>query len=328
MLLQDYRLRRCEPALVQLLLLCLLLLHALVVSLLDALLHSLLLQDPVVHEVEVEGFPNERLSEHLNHLLIVRALFKLQLSRVVHEMSKLFRKTLRQFFYGRNGLFYFDLFILLLFRLRRETLPRQASSDEIHKHHADLLKVVPSGLLDAQVCIQTSVPSRPCQLLIVLVADVSASPRVFVALGEPEVDDVNDVLLRGQSDQKVVRLYVTVEEPALVNKLNALQHLDRKHQDCLQRKLASTVLVQIFERRAKEVHHEHIVVSILAVVVHLGDADGPVEDLVELRLVVQLRKLSLGRLNLHCELTCIKALGARRYSQTDRDVRLVGLLDN
>jgi hypothetical protein len=40
----------------------------------------LLLDDPVVDEVEVKTLSNERFSEHLNDLLIVRALLEFELS--------------------------------------------------------------------------------------------------------------------------------------------------------------------------------------------------------------------------------------------------------
>jgi len=40
----------------------------------------LLLDDPVVDEVEVKTLSNERFSEHLNNLLIVRALLEFELS--------------------------------------------------------------------------------------------------------------------------------------------------------------------------------------------------------------------------------------------------------
>ena len=53
---------------------------SLVLSLLQALLKSLFLQDPIVHEIEIEPFSHKGLSEHRNHLLIVRAFLKFQLS--------------------------------------------------------------------------------------------------------------------------------------------------------------------------------------------------------------------------------------------------------
>ena len=56
------------------------LLRTLLLYLLQSLLQCLLLQYPVVHEVKVEAFPHECLSEHLNDLLVVRSLLEFQLS--------------------------------------------------------------------------------------------------------------------------------------------------------------------------------------------------------------------------------------------------------
>ena len=205
---------------------------------------------------------------------------------------------MRQIFDGRNCFFDLDLLILLLFGLRWQALPWQTSADEVHEHHTDLLQVIPARLLNAHVGVQAGVPRRSGQLLIVFVADVAARARVLVALGQAEVDDVDDVLLLADADQEVVRLYVAVQESALMDELYALQHLNRQHQDCLQSELASAVFIQVFETGPQQVHHEDIVISDLAKVVHLWHAHGPVKDPVQLRLVVKLRELRLCRLKL------------------------------
>ena len=53
---------------------------SLILRLLQSLLQCLLLEDPVVHEVKVEAFANERLPEHRDDLLVVGPLLELQLS--------------------------------------------------------------------------------------------------------------------------------------------------------------------------------------------------------------------------------------------------------
>ena len=93
------------------------LLRTLLLYLLQSLLQCLLLQYPVVHEVKVEAFPHEGLSEHLDDLLVVRSLLKLQLSRIVHKMLELAREAMGQVLYRCNCLFDFDLLILLFFGL-------------------------------------------------------------------------------------------------------------------------------------------------------------------------------------------------------------------
>ena len=45
--------------------------------------------------------------------------------------------------------------------------------------------------------------------------------------------------------EEVVRLDVSMEEAALVNELDALQHLDGEHKDGFKTELASTVLIEV-----------------------------------------------------------------------------------
>lgn len=52
-----------------------------------------------------------------------------------------------------------NLLILLLFGLGRQPLPRQLTANEVHEHNANLLQVVPPGLLNAQVSVQGGVAS-------------------------------------------------------------------------------------------------------------------------------------------------------------------------
>ena len=85
----------------------------------QSLLECLLLQDPVIHEVEVEAFSHKGFSEHGYHLLIVRSLFEFQLSRVVKKVSELFGLALCQILDCCNCLLNFDLLVLLFLGLGR-----------------------------------------------------------------------------------------------------------------------------------------------------------------------------------------------------------------
>ena len=162
-------------------------------------------------------------------------------------MSEFLRVTLCQIFNCRNCFLYFDLFIFLLFCLSWQTLPWKTTSDEVHENHSNLLKIVSSRLLDSHMCVKTRIPSRSSQLFIVLVADMPACPWILVPFRQTKVDDVDDVLLFTETDQEVVRLDVPVQESALVNELDPLEHLNRQHQDGLVSELATTVLIQIFQ---------------------------------------------------------------------------------
>lgn len=83
------------------------------------------------------------------------------------------------------------------------------------------------------------------QVFAISIGDMLACLRVTESFGEAEVDYVDVVLLFANSDQKVVRLDVSVEEVARVDKLDSLQlskdvrarldtyHLICKHENSL-----------------------------------------------------------------------------------------------
>ena len=86
---------------------------------------------------------------------------------------------------------------------------------------------------------------------------------VSESFGETEIDDVYVVLLFTDTNQEVIWLDIPVKEVARVHEFDPLQlitdhhevkisyHLIRKHEDCLERELALTVVEEIFERGAQ-----------------------------------------------------------------------------
>ena len=155
---------------------------------------------------------------------------------------------MRQLLNCCHCLFHFNLLVLFFFCLRRQTLPWQPSFDKVHENHADLFKVITSRLLNAHVRVKRRIPCSPRQLLIVLVAYVATSPRIFESLGKSKVNHIDYVLLLADTDEEVIWFDVSVKEAALVDVLDTLEHLDGKHQDGLQAEFTSAVLVEIFKR--------------------------------------------------------------------------------
>ena len=60
--------------------------------------------------------------------------------------------------------------------------------------------------------IHTCIAGRACELLALLKGDVLSCLWVAVTLGEPEIDQVDDVRLRASAHAKVLRLNITVKE--------------------------------------------------------------------------------------------------------------------
>jgi hypothetical protein len=62
------------------------------------------------------------------------------------------------------------------------------------------------------VSVDTSISGGASQVLAVPVGNVLASLGVSESLGEPEINDVDIVLLLADPDEEVVWLYVSVQE--------------------------------------------------------------------------------------------------------------------
>lgn len=100
---------------------------------------------------------------------------------------------------------------------------------QIHQNHADLFKIISSCLFNTNMGVQTGISCSSCELLAVLVRDVSASTGVFVSFCKSEVNDVDYVLLLTHADQEVIWFDISVQEALLVNVFNPLQHLNSQH---------------------------------------------------------------------------------------------------
>jgi hypothetical protein len=136
------------------------------------------------------------------------------------------------------------------------------------------------------------------ELFTFFVRNVPACVRIFVPFGKAEVDHVNNVLLLANADQEVVRLDVAVQKSLLVDIFDALEHLNRNHQHSLQAELSVTELKQVFERRPKEIHHEHVIFLVRTVVVHTRNSASTLKQPIQFRLIVELREFGLQRLDL------------------------------
>jgi hypothetical protein len=78
------------------------------------------------------------------------------------------------------------------------------------------------------------------------------SIRILVALGETEIDDEDVVLvLVVSSNQKVIRLNISMDYPLFVDLLNSLNHLDGDAENSLEVELAAALLEEIFEGLAE-----------------------------------------------------------------------------
>lgn len=71
--------------------------------------------------------------------------------------------------------------------------------------------------------------------------------------------------MSANAHKKVVRLDVSVNEIFRMNVLDTANHLVSKHQNCLHREAAGAKIKEILQRRAQQIHNQHIVVALLPI---------------------------------------------------------------
>jgi hypothetical protein len=115
-----------------------------------------------------------------------------------------------------------DVVIFLVLRAAWESLPRQRTAQKVEQYVADSFQIVASALLVSNVSVNRRVPGSARQVLALAEWDVLVV-RVFVALGQPEVDYIYVILCTFcASDQEVVWLNVAVNDALFMYFLNAL----------------------------------------------------------------------------------------------------------
>lgn len=96
--------------------------------------------------------------------------------------------------------------------------------------------------------VDGSLAGGASEILVFSVGDVLLRLGVPVLLRQTKVNDVDLVGLLAQSDEEIIRLYVTVNEVLSVHQFYARDHLVAQHQHCLQRELATTEGEELLQR--------------------------------------------------------------------------------
>lgn len=119
---------------------------------------------------------------------------------------------------------------------------------------SDRLEVVAAGLLNTLVRVDGGVTRSTSQVFAIFVRDMLAL-RVLEALGEPEINDENVVLLCFRAANKeIVGFDIPMDDSLLVHLLNALDHLRSNQQHCLEVELALARLEQVLNRGSEQIH--------------------------------------------------------------------------
>jgi len=100
------------------------------------------------------------------------------------------------------------------------------------------------------VSVDTGVSSSASQIFVLLVWNMLMRLAISIPLGQPKVDQMNDVALSAQAHQEVLRLDVSVHKVLGMKPGNSPQHLVSNHEDRLQGEPTPAELEQVLERRS------------------------------------------------------------------------------
>ena len=128
---------------------------------------------------------------------------------------------------------------------------------------ANGFQIVTSTLLNSLVRRDRGVSGGTGKVLTIFVRNMFTL-TILVALSETEIDDVDIVTGGlGASDQKVIRLDITMDDPLLVHLLDSLDQLDADQEACLEIEASLASREEVFKGWPEQVHHHHVEVLVL-----------------------------------------------------------------
>lgn len=77
-----------------------------------------------------------------------------------------------------------------------------------------------SGLTNAKVRVDGGIACRPCEVFVLSVGDVLVGAGIPILLGQPEVNDINQVAFLSQPHEEVIWLHISVDKILRMNVLN------------------------------------------------------------------------------------------------------------
>jgi hypothetical protein len=178
-----------------------------------------------VGSFEVESVSLHAALEKADDVGVIWVLSETECSAVVHEFSELFRLVLAQFFHGHFFLLFFDVGIFLLLGSAWKSLPWKRSLQEVQQHVTNGFQIVSSGLLVADVSVDTRVSGGTCQVLSVSEWNV-LTVRTLVAFGQPKINNVDRIFgVLIASHQEVVGFDISVDDSLFMHNFDSLNHL-------------------------------------------------------------------------------------------------------
>ena len=128
--------------------------------------------DPV--EEAVAAFPSlhHRRAEQISQILIVGSFIEAKLATVVEVHVEGGREALAEVLQTHAQLGVQNSLVFFLLRLRTQTLPRKAATEEVQQHIAEGLEVVSPTLLDAEMISYARIAWRAGETLVLAITRV------------------------------------------------------------------------------------------------------------------------------------------------------------
>jgi len=261
-----------------------------------------LVHSPIEDVIVLEPFTNEKITEDLSEVRVIRLVIESQRASVVEIDGELVGETTAEDFGWGGHLLLHDTVILLLLGSSLKTLPWKGTTAEIKHNVSEGLHIITTRLFDTKMSIDGCVTSGTSQVLVLTVWDVEVSLRVTVLLGQTEVNDIDLVTTLANTHQEVVWLDITVDKRLGVNVLDTGDELIGEKKDGLQRELAVAEVEKILQTGSEKVENHSIVVTLGTEPADEGDTDTTSEGLVDTSLIFKLRVLGLDTLELDSNL--------------------------
>jgi len=236
---------------------------------------------PVELIIANKAAPFKQISEQHSQGVVIGLIGKAVCLHDVQVLRKFDGVSLSQDLWWRLAFLLANGFVLQLLVGDVETRPRKRSSEEVQEDVAQALEVVTATLLAATMGVDAGIAGGSRKTLSLAVGNVAHGLGVKVLLGQTEINDVDNLGLRLQSNEEVIGFDVTVDEALLMDEFDALEKLVCDHQDSLNRELSTTKLEKIFETRTKKIHNKNVIVSLDTPVPDGRDSDPTIKQLVD-----------------------------------------------
>uniref|UniRef100_A0A7S3IHC3 Secreted protein n=1 Tax=Strombidium inclinatum TaxID=197538 RepID=A0A7S3IHC3_9SPIT len=178
------------------------------------------LDGPIVDEFILIALADVQLLKYSLQVVVVRVLGKAQVSAVSHVLEELLWAVSSELFDSHVDLSFLDFLVLLVLRLRLQTLPGQFTFQEIEQNIPSTFQVVSSALLNSDVSVGTSIPRCASQAFALLIRNM-LTVRLLPLLSKAIVDQKESRGVVIETHQDIFRLEVSVNIASIMEHLNS-----------------------------------------------------------------------------------------------------------